>query len=72
MQKKTIYGRIVSANAKKFQARAFLKPCPRCFADHRGSTKIMWYGYETIGPRVYGLYQCPMHGLIKERLIEHE
>lgn len=24
--------------------------------------KALWYGYETIGPRLYALYSCPCHG----------
>lgn len=27
-----------------------------------------FYGYDTIGPRVYGVYECPSHGKFRKRL----
>lgn len=30
--------------------------------------KMQWYGYETIGPRIYALYRCPEHGIKRDRL----
>lgn len=30
--------------------------------------RAQWYGYETIGPRLYALYKCAIHGLLKSRI----
>ncbi len=32
--------------------------------------RAMFYGYETIGPRVYALYRCTDHGMIRYRLVD--
>lgn len=31
-------------------------------------TRARWYGFERIGPRIYALYKCPVHGLLKIRV----
>lgn len=33
------------------------------------SKPARWYGYETIGPRVYALYRCSDHGITRSRLV---
>lgn len=30
--------------------------------------RAKWYGFETIGPRTYALYQCHHHGRIRVRV----
>lgn len=30
--------------------------------------RARWYGYDTIGPRVYAVYRCADHGDLKVRL----
>lgn len=69
-QHKTEYVRYLNVPAVRDRPSASLtfevrktQPCPR--AHHQIS---QWYGWDTIGPRVYGLYTCKEHGNFRVRL----
>lgn len=53
---------------EKYRARAYLQGCDQCKVTLGRDGRVPFYGYETIGPRVYALYRCTIHGMKKVRL----
>lgn len=61
-------------NSKEICKHFFLQKGESC-DRHKANAchkRAMFYGYEKIGPRVYALYRCRDHGMIRVRLMPAE
>lgn len=56
------------SSKEKYYAAPVMKKCDRCKDELYQMGHVPFYGYETIGPRVYGIYDCMLHGKRKVRL----
>lgn len=71
MQKKTEYKKIFKVEQKDGYVLNLGEVQKTYLCDMKNANacqkRAAWYGYETIGPRIYALYRCADHGIFKVR-----
>lgn len=71
MRKKTEYDRYLKIADKYGYKRTFeVNKTFLCDIAKANAcqARAKWYGFETIGPRAYALYQCSKHGIFRFRI----